>query len=121
MAHDVGGRAVLLVAGATFLGALAAAVRGVGRLFHSLGTDHGSPLTPGQTWLTVAGVVAGVAVTVVAAVLVVRDHEGFWFLAAAVVGVALSTVPLYLRDTTLDVTGAGFHRAHYYFNARDYR
>ncbi|MFI5959162.1 hypothetical protein [Cryptosporangium sp. NPDC051539] len=117
----IGAPLVLPAAGLTFLIAVGSAIRGLLLLFDSIGLDQSSPLGTLQAWILGLGLAAAVVVTTVLTVAVVKLGGSFWIIVTAFIGLALCTVPLYCRDTTIDVTRTGFHRAHYRFDSRDFR
>jgi hypothetical protein len=120
LANMTGRRLVLCVGGLlAALVAVGSAAHGVYRLSYSFGLDQGAPVPPGELWISVAGIAATIAATAAWAVLIGYSNETA--VSVALVGLALCTMPLWRRDSTLELTSDGFRQATYTYTTRDVR
>ena len=110
----------LCVSGAlAALVAVGSAAHGTHRLFNSFGLDQDAPVPPNELWISVAGVAATIAATIVWAVLVGYFNDTA--ISVILVALALCTMPLWRRDSTIDLTSDGFRQTTYTYTTRDVR
>jgi hypothetical protein len=95
------------------------ALKGWSVLVGSNGMDQGSPIPAVDLWCAAVGILA--SLVLVHAVIDFFDGRLTGFVLVPLLALLLAVVPLWLRDYTLDVEDAGFHRAHYGIDNRDFR
>jgi hypothetical protein len=114
--------AATLAFGAAVLTGAGSGLYGLMVLMSSVGFDQAAPTRPGQRWIAIAGIGVVVAFLALAARgegLRLIDRDNVRLVGILVLVGAACSVPLWRRDSTIDVTDAGFHRARYGSNWMD--